>query len=60
MCQVVVDTFNQKIDSAQHRQNWEGTVTDVLGVICGMNLRRQILFPWQLDLQLYDQDFLLY
>ena len=39
--QIVVDTFNQKIDSAQHRQGWEGTVTDVLGVIRGMYLPAQ-------------------
>ena len=39
--QIIVDTFNQKIDSAQHRQGWEGTVTDVLGVIRGMHIPAQ-------------------
>lgn len=35
MLQVVVDTFNQRIDSAQHRQGWEGSVSDVLALIQG-------------------------
>lgn len=33
--QVVINSFNQKVDSAQHREGWSGSVTDVLGVIKG-------------------------
>ena len=33
--QIVVDSFNLKVDSAQHREGWSGSVTDVLGVIKG-------------------------
>ena len=34
--QIVIDSFNQKVDSAQHREGWSGSVADVLGVIKGM------------------------
>ena len=37
LMQIVVDSFNLKIDSAQHREGWSGSVTDVLGVIKGNN-----------------------
>lgn len=33
--QVVINSFNQKVESAQHREGWSGSVTDVLGVIKG-------------------------
>lgn len=33
--QTVVDSFNLRMDSAQHREGWSGSVTDVLGVIKG-------------------------
>lgn len=33
--QIVVDSFNLKMDSAQHQEGWSGSVTDVLGVIKG-------------------------
>lgn len=35
LMQIVVDSFNLKMDSAQHREGWSGSVTDVLGVIKG-------------------------
>ncbi len=35
--QIVIDSFNQKVDSAQHREGWSGSVTDVLGVIKGIS-----------------------
>lgn len=35
LLQIVVDSFNLKMDSAQHREDWSGSVTDVLGVIKG-------------------------
>ena len=35
--QIVVDSFSLKMDSAQHREGWSGSVTDVLGVIKGHN-----------------------
>lgn len=37
LMQIVVDSFNLKMDSAQHREGWSGSVTDVLGVIKGKN-----------------------
>ena len=33
--QIVIGSFNQKVDSAQHREGWSDSVTDVLGVIKG-------------------------
>ena len=39
--QIVVDSFNLKMDSAQHREGWSGSVTDVLGVIKGKYLSVQ-------------------
>ncbi|KAA6428940.1 MAG: hypothetical protein FRX49_01050 [Trebouxia sp. A1-2] len=41
--QVVIDSFNQKVDSAQHREGWSGSVTDVLGII------KENLSSWQSD-----------
>lgn len=41
--QIVIDSFNQKVDSAQHREGWSGSVTDVLGVI------KENLGSWQAD-----------
>ncbi|KAL3152556.1 hypothetical protein ABBQ32_001583 [Trebouxia sp. C0010 RCD-2024] len=39
--QIVVDSFNLKMDSAQHQEGWSGSVTDVLGVI------KENLSSWQ-------------
>ena len=35
LMQIVVDSCNLKMDGAQHREGWSGSVTDVLGVIKG-------------------------
>ena len=34
--QLVINSFNQKVDSAQHREGWSGSVADVLCVIKGV------------------------
>ncbi|KAL0040501.1 hypothetical protein WJX77_008929 [Trebouxia sp. C0004] len=31
--QIVIDSFNHKVDNGQHREGWSGRVTDVLGII---------------------------
>lgn len=54
LMQIVVDSFNLKMDSAQHREGWSGSVTDVLGVIKGNNrllLLRRVPWVWALILQ---------
>lgn len=52
LMQIVVDSFNLKMDSAQHREGWSGSVTDVLGVIKGNNgLLSGKCLGWALRLQ---------
>lgn len=50
--QIVVDSFNLKMDSAQHREGWSGSVTDVLGVIKGNTRLLSVRIGTQLSTEL--------